>query len=322
MSMSTTRTYAVRRKRSVPERIALHIRKYWRLHLLALPAVILLLLFNYAPMFGVMLAFQDFTVDGGFFGSKFVGFKNFEFMFETNDAWRITRNTVLYNIAFIGVNVSLSVLLAILFNELYIRKLAKTLQTLIIMPNFLSLAVVAIIAYGFLKGGPDGLINQLMKATGGQQRDWYLYKPIWPFLLVFINAWRGVGYGSIVYVASISGISQEYYEAAVLDGASKVQQARYVTLPHLKKIIVIMLILNIGSLLRGDFGLFYNVTQNNGRLYEVTDVIDTYIFRALKTNPNTGMSAAASFYQSMAGLVLVIAANLLVRKIDEESSLF
>ena len=214
MSMSTTRTYAVRRKRSVPEKIALHFKKYWRLHLLALPAVILLLLFNYAPMFGVILAFEDYTVEGGFFGSKFVGFKNFEFLFETNDAWRITRNIILYNVAFIGVNVSLSVLLAILFNELYIRRLAKTLQTLIIMPNFLSMAVIAIIAYGFLKGGPDGLINQVMKATGGQQRDWDLYKPIWPFLLVFINAWRGVGYGSIVYVASISGISQEYYEAA------------------------------------------------------------------------------------------------------------
>lgn len=309
-------------KRSLPERVAMHFKKYWQLHLLALPAVILLILFSYAPMFGVVLAFQNYTASGGFFHSQWVGFKNFEFLFATTDAWRITRNTVLYNVAFITVNTSLSVLLAILFNELYFRRLAKTLQTMIIMPNFLSMAVIAIVAYAFLKGGRDGIVNQIVIAMGGKSRDWYIYKPIWPFLLVFINAWKGVGYGSIVYVASISGISQEYYEAAVLDGATKFQQARYVTLPHLKKIIVIMLILNIGSLMRGDFGLFYNVTQNNGALYEYTDVIDTYIYRALKNLGNTGMSAATNLYQSAVGFVLVIAANLVVRRIDEESALF
>ena len=153
-------------------------------------------------------------------------------------------------------------------------------------------------------------------------RDWYMYKPAWPFLLVFINAWRGVGYGSIVYVASISGISQEYYEAAVLDGATKFQQALYVTIPHLRKIITIMLIMSVGSLLKGDFGLFYNVTQNNGALYEVTDVIDTYIYRALKLLGDTGMSSAAGLYQSFVGLLLVLLANWVVTKVDEESSMF
>lgn len=309
-------------KKTLLERIVFHFKKYWRLHVLALPAVLLLLAFSYAPMFGVVMAFQDYTVQGGFFGSEWVGFKNFEFLFATNDAWRITRNTILYNVAFIAINTSLSVILAILFNELYVRRLAKTLQTMIIMPNFLSMAVIAIVAYAFLKGGNDGLVNRMMIALGGKPRDWYLYQPIWPFLLVFINAWKGVGYGSIVYVASISGISQEYYEAAVLDGASKFQQAVYVTLPHLKKIIVIMLIMNVGSLLKGDFGLFYNVTQNNGRLYEVTDVIDTYIYRALKTLGNTGMSSAAGLYQSAVGFVLVMLANFVVRKIDEESAMF
>lgn len=313
---------SARPKASLAHRVVTHFKKHWRLHVLALPAVICLILFNYLPMFGTVLAFQNYTVKGGFFGSEWVGFKNFEFLFSTTDAWRITRNTVLYNVVFILLNTSLSVLLAILFNELYIKRLAKTLQTLIIMPNFLSMAVIAIIVYAFLKGGNDGIVNRLVVAFGGKARDWYTYKPIWPFLLVFINAWKGVGYGSIVYVASISGISQEYYEAAVLDGATKVQQARYITMPYLKKIIVIMLILNVGSLLRGDFGLFYNVTQNNGRLYEYTDVIDTYIYRALKTLGNTGMSAAASLYQSAVGFVLVILANLVVRKIDEESSLF
>ena len=309
-------------KRTLFQSIVLHFQKHWRLHVLALPAFLSLLAFAYAPMFGVVLAFQKFSVTGGFFGSEWIGFKNFEFLFQTSDAWRITRNTILYNVAFILVNTSLSVILAMLFNELYIRKLAKTLQTLIILPNFLSMAVVAIIAYAFLKSGNNGVLNQIVRAFGGKARDWYMYKPAWPFLLVFINAWRGVGYGSIVYVASISGISQEYYEAAVLDGASKFQQALYVTIPHLRRIITIMLIMSVGSLLKGDFGLFYNVTQNNGALYEVTDVIDTYIYRALKLLGDTGMSSAAGLYQSFVGLLLVLLANFVVTKIDDESAMF
>lgn len=309
-------------KRTPFQKVVLHIQKHWRLHVLALPAFLSLLAFAYAPMFGVVLAFQKYSIQGGFFGSEWIGFKNFEFLFQTSDAWRITRNTVLYNIVFLLVNTSLSVILAMLFNELYVRKLAKTLQTMIILPNFLSMAVVAIIAYAFLKSGNSGILNQVVNAFGGKMRDWYMYKPAWPFLLVFINAWRGVGYGSIVYVASISGISQEYYEAAVLDGASKFQQAMYVTLPHLRKIITIMLIMSVGSLLKGDFGLFYNVTQNNGALYEVTDVIDTYIYRALKLLGDTGMSSAAGLYQSFVGLLLVILANWVVTKIDDESAMF
>ena len=310
------------KKRSLPERIYQHFKRYWRLHVLALPAVLSLLAFAYAPMFGVVLAFQKYSIQGGFFGSEWIGFKNFEFLFQTSDAWRITRNTILYNVAFIVVNTSLSVILAILFNELYMKRLAKTLQTLIILPNFLSMAVVAIIAYAFLKGGNSGILNRVVKVFGGKQRDWYMYKDAWPLILVVVNAWRGVGYGSIVYVASISGISQEYYEAAVLDGAGKFQQAIYVTLPHLKKIITIMLIMSVGSLLKGDFGLFYNVTQNNGALYEYTDVIDTYIYRALKMLGDTGMSSAAGLYQSFVGLILVLMANWVVTKIDEESSMF
>ena len=309
-------------KRTLWQKIVLHFQKHWRLHVLAMPAFLSLLAFAYAPMFGVVLAFQKYSIQGGFFGSEWIGFKNFEFLFQTSDAWRITRNTVLYNIVFLLVNTSLSVILAVLFNELYVRKLAKTLQTMIILPNFLSMAVVAIIAYAFLKSGNSGILNQVVNAFGGKMRDWYMYKPAWPFLLVFINAWRGVGYGSIVYVASISGISQEYYEAAVLDGASKFQQAIYVTLPHLRKIITIMLIMSVGSLLKGDFGLFYNVTPNKGSLYEVTDVIDTYIYRALKLLGDTGMSSAAGLYQSFVGLLLVLLANWVVTKVDEESSMF
>lgn len=272
-------------------------------------------------MFGITLAFQDYNISKGFLGSEFVGLKNFEFLFSTSDAWRITRNTVLYNTAFILLNTSLSVLLAVVFNELYMKRLAKTLQTMLIMPNFLSMAVIGIVVYGFMSAR-DGIVNSILESMGAKTRNWYIYKPIWPFLLVFVNMWKNVGYSSIVYVASISGISQEYYEAAVLDGASKMQQARYVTIPHLRHIIVIMLILNLGGMFRGDIGLFYNVTQNNGALYEYTDIIDTYVFRALRTLGNTGMSAAAGLYQSVVGFVLILLSNFIVRRIDEESALF
>ena len=203
---------------------------------------------------------------------------------------------------------------------MYLRKLSKVIQTMMIMPYFLSMSVVAIIVYAFI--GANGVVNSIIKSMGRSGTNWYIYKPLWPFLLVFISAWKGVGYTAIVYVASISGISQEYYEAAVLDGASKLQQARYVTLPHLKHIIVIMLILNMGGMFKGDIGLSYNVTMNSGALYEVVDVIDSYVYRALKTLGNTGMSTAAGLYQSVVGFVLIIISNKIVRHVDEESALF
>ncbi len=312
-------------KQTLAQRFVNHFRKHWRLHVLALPTLILLICFSYAPMFGVVLAFQNYTIKGGFFGSEWVGLKNFEFLFATTDAWRITRNTVLYNVVFIALNTGLAVALAMIFNELYFKRSAKVIQTMLIMPNFLSMAVIAIVVYGFLSQR-NGVVNQIMgelgMITNGRGPNWYTKKEIWPFLLTFVYLWKNVGYSAIVYVASISGISQEYYEAAVLDGASKWQQARYVTLPHLKQIIIIMLITSVGGIMRGDFGLFYNVPMNTGRLFEYTDIIDTYVYRALTTLGDTGMSAAAGLYQSIVGFFLIIFANWVVTKIDEESSLF
>ncbi len=311
-----------KKRESLLRRMIVGFRKHWRLHVLALPVLVYLILFNYAPMFGVVLAFEKYSVVKGFFGSEWVGFRNFEFLFATTDAWRITRNTVLYNVAFIIVTTSLSVMLALILNELYIRVLSKGIQTLLIMPYFLSMSVVAIIVYAFI--GPSGVVNSVIRSMGQRPitSNWYTYKPLWPFLLVLVHSWKGVGYTAIVYVASISGISQEYYEAAVLDGATKLQQARYVTLPHLRHIIVIMLILNMGGMFKGDMGLSYNVTQNSGSLYEVTDVIDTYVYRALKTLGNTGMSTAAGLYQSVVGFVMILISNMIVKRVDEDSALF
>lgn len=292
------------------------------LYIMALPTIIFLLMFCYAPMFGLVMAFQDFKVDLGFFGSKFVGFQNFKFLFSSTDAWVITRNTVCYNLVFIVVNTSLAILMALMLSELHSRGLAKTLQTVYMLPYFLAWTVVAIVLSGFLDRG-YGLVNKLIQALGGKGKtDWYKERELWPWLFVALNAWKGVGYSTVLYLAVISGISNDYYEAAVLDGATKVQQARYITLPHLRTVMCITLIMSLGGIFRGDFGLFYSVTKDNGRLYPVSDVIDTYIYRSLTTMSNAGMTAAAGFYQSVVGFLTLITANWVVTKIDSDSAMF
>jgi len=297
------------------------VKRHWQLYAMAAPAVIALLIFSYVPMVGLVMAFQDLDFAKGVFTSPFVGLKNFKFLFASTDAWVMTRNTVLYNIVFIAVNMFLSVSLALLINELTNRTFSKVVQTIFIMPFFLSAVVVAMIVYGFLEFN-NGYVNALLKEAGKMPGFWYTNTKIWPWLLVVINAWKGIGYSSVIYTAVISGINQELYEAAALDGASRWQQIKFITLPHLKTIICINLIRSVGGIFRGDFGLFYSVTQNNGALYPVTLVLDTYIYNALLTFNNTGMSTAAGFYQSIVGLCLVLSVNAIIKKLDESSALF
>lgn len=284
---------------------------------MAAPTVVFLIIFCYLPMGGLVMAFQNLDVGKGIFGSGFVGLENFKFLFSTTDAFVITRNTVLYNLAFIVVNMVVAVCMALMLSELRFSRMAKALQTVYMMPYFLSWAVVSIVLYAFIER-EYGLINKMM----GTRVDYYRVRDIWPGLLIFINAWKNVGYSTVLYLAVISGISHEYYEAAVLDGASKVQQAQYITLPHLRFIIGISLIMSVGSIFQSDFGLFYIVTQNTGRLYPVTDVIDTYIYRALTNLKNVGMATAAGLYQSSVGFVLVLLVNWIVTKIDPDSAMF
>jgi len=288
---------------------------------MALPAVLALLIFNYLPMLGLIIAFKDVNIAKGIFRSESVGFKNFVFLFSTTDAWIITRNTVSYNAIFIVLNMFLSVVLALLLNELHTKRLAKLLQTIFIMPHFLSMAVVSIIVFAFLSAN-NGFLNNVMEFLGYQRHNWYQEYRYWPLILIIVNAWKHVGYSAVVYLASISGISEEYYEAAVLDGATRFQQALYITIPHLKAIMTILLILAIGGIFHGDFGLFYTVPQDSGVLYRVTDVIDTYVYRVLKTLNNPGMATAAGLYQSVVGFVLVIIANKIVSKLDPENAVF
>ena len=292
------------------------------LYIMAAPALLSTIIFHYLPMIGLVMAFQKLDLRKGVFSSPFVGLKNFEFMFKTTDAWVITRNTVCYNAVWIVLNMCASVLLAMLLSELLSRKLAKTLQTIIMMPHFLSYPVIAIVAMAFLNSN-YGILNKIVHFFGGPARtNWYMKIEPWPFILTFFNMWKGVGYSAIVYLAAISGISQELYEAATLDGASKVQQARYITLPSLRTMMSILLIMSIGGMFRGDFGLFYNVTQDTGKLYPVTNIIDTYVYNAMSQLSDYGMATAAGLYQSVVGCILIILANKIVAKIEPENSLF
>lgn len=292
------------------------------LYVMALPTVVFLIIFCYLPMGGLIMAFQDFNITKGITGSPLSGLKNFEFLFSTTDAFVITRNTVLYNLAFILVNMALAVVVSLMLSEIHGRRTAKTLQTVYMLPYFLSWAVVSIVLTAFLDR-QFGLVNQVHKALGlGYRTDWYRQPGVWPGLLVFLNAWKNAGYQSVLYLAVISGISGDFYEAAVLDGASKLQQARYITLPHMRFIIGISIILAMGSIFRGDFGLFYVVTKNTGRLYPVTDVIDTYIYRGLTQLSNVGMATAAGLYQSVVGLAITLGVNALVNRIDPDSAMF
>ena len=293
------------------------------LHLMALPTVIWLIIFCYLPIFGLIMAFQDLNITTGILGSRFVGLKNFEFLFTSTDAWIITRNTVCYNLVFIILNMVLAVTMSLLLSEVHSRMYAKTLQTIYMLPYFLSWAVVMIVVSAFIHYD-YGMVKKLMVNLGLVDKgvDFYQQRGLWPYLLVFINAWKGVGYQTVLYLAVISGISHEYYEAAVLDGATKLQQAWYITIPHLRLVIGISIILAMGNIFRGDFGLFYVVTKDSGRIYPVTDVIDTYIYRALTRLSNVGMATAAGFYQSVVGFALILTVNTVVNKIDPDSAMF
>ena len=297
-----------------------NVRKQWMLWLMAAPALIVVFLFKYVPMAGLVMAFQRLNFKKGIFSSPFVGFNNFKFLLTTTDAWVITRNTILYNAAFIVLEMVLAVALAIIMSELTCKLYSKVLQTVFIMPHFLSMVVVATIVYAFL--APNGFINGFLTAGGSNPINFYSERGVWPFLLVLVYLWKHVGYSSIVYMAVISGISNEYYEAAALDGASKLQQIRYITIPHLRQIMIIKLIMAIGKIFHADFGLFYTVPRDSGSLYPVTNVLDTYIYRGITQLNNFGMSTAAGLYQSLVGFVLVLVSNWIIRKVDPDSAMF
>lgn len=297
------------------------LKKNGALFVMAAPVTVLLILFNYLPMFGAILAFKDFNVRDGIFGSPWSGFKNFEFLFKTSDAWLITRNTLAYNFVIIILSTVLAVLLAVLLDGLRSKFASRAFQTMLIMPYFLSWIAVGFIGFAILS--PDkGIANAILKYFGKDPVLWYSQVNAWPFILIFSAIWKSVGYSSVMYLATITGISKDYYEAAAMDGASRWKQVVNITLPFLKPMIIILTLLSIGKIFYADFGMFYHLPRQSGQLLPVTNVIDTYVYYGLKVNGNIGMSAAANFYQSIVGFLLVLGANLTVRKIDPEYSLF
>ncbi|NWL86700.1 MULTISPECIES: ABC transporter permease [unclassified Paenibacillus] len=294
--------------------------------IMILPGTIWFLIFAYLPMFGTVLAFKDFRISrDGFFASvinsKWVGFKNFEYLFSTNDAYIITRNTILYNLFFIFLGLIIAVAFAIMLSELVNKKMAKVYQTGMFLPHFLSWVIISYFAFTFLSMD-KGTLNHLITLFGGDKISWYSEPKYWPFILVLVGIWKGVGYNSVVYLASLTGIDKSYYEAAVIDGATKWKQIRYITIPLLKPLMIILTILAIGGIFRSDFGLFYQLPKDSGALYPVTNVIDTFVYRGLINMGDIGMSTAAGLYQSLVGLVLILLANYIVRKIERDHAIF
>ncbi len=289
--------------------------------LLSIPGGIWFLIFAYLPMFGILIAFQQFRPEKNFLlsvlNSKFVGLKNFEFLFKSGDMWVIFRNTIGYNLVFIVLGIVLPITVAMLLNELRNHGAVKIYQSMMFLPYFLSWVVVSYCVYAFLDPS-KGLVNSIL----GKEISWYTEKDYWPFIIIFMSQWKGVGYNTVVYLASICGIDQTFYEAAMLDGATKWQQVKYITVPLLRPVITILFIMSVGGIIRSDFGLFFQLPRNAGALLDVTNVLDTYIYRALMQSTEIGMSSAAAFFQSVVGFVLIMISNKVAAKIDEENTLF
>lgn len=292
------------------------------LFLMALPGIALLFAFNYMPMFGLIIAFKNMNFAKGFFRSDWSGFRNFEFFLKTPDAYLITRNTILFNLVFIVVGTVFAVMCALALHELRNRRTAKFYQSIMFLPYFLSWVVVSYLAFSFLSVDMGFINKQILPLFHIQPIEWYGGTQYWPPILVFCNLWKYTGYNSVIYLASIVGILPEYFEAATIDGASKLQQIRKITIPLISPVIIILMLLGIGRVFFADFGLFYQVPRNTGALFNVTNVIDTYVYRALVNSGDIGMSSAAGLYQSVVGFLLVLASNLVVRRIDPTKALF
>lgn len=290
-------------------------------YIMMLPGLAYLIINNYIPMFGVVIAFKKLNFRKGILGSDWCGLDNFKFLFSSSDAWTTIRNTLGYNLVGIILGTVLGLAMAILLNEIQSKNAKKFYQSMVLLPYLMSWVIVSYLCYAFLSS-ESGLLNNVLQRFGMDAINWYNEPKYWPFILIFANIWKTVGYGMIVYYSSIVGLSQDYFEAARLDGASKWQQIKNITLPLMKPAVITMLILGIGNIFRSDFGLFYQLPRNSGALYSVTRTLDVYVYNALMKNNDFGMSSAASFVQSIVGFVLVIAANQLVKKYSKENAMF
>jgi ABC-type polysaccharide transport system, permease component len=308
-------------KKSKSVKFISEIKKNKILLLMLLPAFLYFFIFSYIPMAGTVLAFKNYNFRDGIFGSPFVGFDNFKYFFISGQAFEVTRNTILYNSAFIIVNTILQMGMAILISEVTRKYFKKITQTAMFLPYFISWVVVGVIAYNLLNV-ENGTINSLLVKLGFEKINFYTTTYVWPIILIFASAWKNVGYGTVLYLAAIMGIDAEIYEAAKIDGANIFQRIFKVTIPCLVPTMIILTLLAIGNIFRGDFQMFYQLVGNNGPLFHMTDVIDTFTFRSLIQSGEVGMSAAAGLYQSVFCFITIMVTNYIVKRYDSDNSLF
>lgn len=293
-----------------------------------IPSFIFFILFSYLPMVGVYVAFTRYDYGAGIFGSKFIGLQNFEYLFGSGTAhgfwsspiWSLTRNTLLYNLAILVVGTVLQVAVAITLKELPSRKFRKSTQTVMFLPYFISFAVVGVIAYNLL--GSHGVLNTFLSSIGADPVNFYQEPKYWPYIIVLFAVWKGLGYGTVVYFAALSGFDESVYEAAYIDGATLIQRIKHITLPLLRPTVIILMMFSLGGILKGQFDLFYNLVRDNSLLLPTTNIIDLFVYRAVAVSPNIGLGSAAGFYQSAFGLVLVLIVNWIVKKIEPDNALF
>ncbi|MBB6734888.1 ABC transporter permease [Cohnella zeiphila] len=291
------------------------------LFLMIAPALLFFALFSYIPMVGVYYAFTNYSFDGGLFGSPFVGFDNFKFLVSSGELVTLTRNTILYNIVFILLSNFLQLVCAIFLAELPGRWFKKTSQSVMFLPFFISFVLVGAFVLN-LFSSQNGLVPSLMAQLGLPHYDFYMHTAPWKYIIVFFHVWKGLGYGTVIYLAAIMGFSEEYYEAAKIDGANIFQRVRSITIPMLVPTFILLILLSLGGILKGQFDLFYQIVGQNGSLFNSTDIIDTYVYRSLAVNFDIGMGTAAGLYQSLFGMLLVLCVNYIIRKTREDYALF
>lgn len=291
------------------------------LYLMVLPGVAYIFINNYLPLPGLVIAFKRFNYSKGIWQSDWCGFKNFTYLFKTNEALKIAKNTLLYNLAFIFFGNFLAVVIAIMLTYVRSQFSKNVYQTVILIPYLISITVVSFIVYAFL-GQQSGYLNTVLQNMGKNGISWYTQAGYWPYILIFVYLWKNFGYTSILYYATAIGIDSTLYEAAMLDGAGRFRQILHVTLPGLKKTIIIMVLLQVGKVFYSDFGLFYQVPMRSGLIASTTDTIDVFVYRSLSQLNDIGRASAAGFLQSVLGFILILIVNAIVKKIDEESALF
>lgn len=309
-------------------KLAMHWQSFthelWKnkvLFLMLSPTILYFIVFHYIPMPGSYIAFVDYNVNKGIFGSRFVGLKNFQFLIQNGDLWNITKNTLLYNLVFLILGNITQIAFAVMLSEIGNKSFKRISQSVILLPHFISMVIVGVFAYNFFNYD-YGFVNTILTSLGFERYEFYSDPGIWKYIIVFFKIWSGTGYGMIVYLSAITGINTEIYESAYIDGANRWKRICYITLPMLKPTFVLLLLFGMGGMLRGSFDLFYNLIGNNSVLYPQTDIIDTYVFRSLVGQFNFQMGAAVGFYQSIFGLILVLTVNKIVRKIEPDYALF